>query len=119
MITKPLTALLRLTDQPFEMTTEALEAFELLKFKITQAPVLIVIDYKQAKLILPQPRTSDEGMIVTGVDSSWMGAGWSMYQLCKGQKRIALYSSCMFNEGKQNYVSPRRKCMGFLRLSRS
>lgn len=31
MITKPLTTLLRLTDAPFAMTTEALEAFELLK----------------------------------------------------------------------------------------
>lgn len=112
MIAKPLTNLLRLTDTPFEMTTEALEAFELLKHKITRTPVLIVIDYKQAKLILPQPQTSDEGMIVTGVDSAWMGAGWSMNQIRDSQKRIALYGSCTFNKREQNYGQPKTEVYG-------
>lgn len=115
LIAKPLTQLLRLTEAPFEFSIEALEAFELLKHKITRSPVLVKVDYKQAKLISPQPRETDEGMLVVGVDSAWMGAGWSMYQIRDRQKRISLYGSCTFNEREQNYGQPKTEVYGIFR----
>ncbi len=94
MIAKPLTVLLQATDGPFIVTIDAIQAQDELKHCISSPPILIKVDYAQAKSILPLPRDTNEGLLVVAIDSSWMGAGWALYQVREGQKRIALYGSC-------------------------
>jgi hypothetical protein len=115
LIAKPMTSLLRGTVDVFIFPTEAIEAFEELKHRITRAPVLIKIDYAAAKLLIPGPRTTDENLIVVGVDSSWIGAGWAVYQVRDGLKRPAIYGSCTFNEREQNYGQPKTEVYGVFR----
>ena len=118
LIAKPLTVLLRNPEESFEITTEAVEAFEELKLKISIAPVLIKLDYEAARAITPKPRASDEGLVVVGVDSSWAGAGWAVYQIRNGEKRPAIYGSCTFNETQQNYGQPKTEVYGVYRALR-
>lgn len=61
------------------------------------------------------PRNSDEGMLIVGVDSVWMGSGWTVYQIRDLQKRISLYGSCTFNEREQNYCQPKTEVYGIFR----
>ena len=68
------------------MTSEAIEAFEQLKYLMTTIPVLIKVDYELAKSIYPRPQKSDEGLLVVGVDSTWSGSGLTVSQLQEGQK---------------------------------
>ena len=118
LIAKPLTVLLRKSDEPFKLTIEAIEAFENLKHKISTAPVLIKLNYVAARAITPKPRSSDEGLVVVGVDSSWSGAGWAVYQICDGNKRPAIYGSCTFNAAQQNYGQPKTEVYGVYRALR-
>jgi len=64
LIAKPLTLLMKHSDHDFEFTAEAMEAIDHLKYMVATAPVLISIDYQQAKLINPlMPRKSNEGLV--------------------------------------------------------
>jgi hypothetical protein len=58
------------------------------------------------------PKPSDERLIVVGVDSSWKGAGWVMYQIWMAIKKPTLYSSCTFNATQQNYRQPKTEVFG-------
>ncbi|KAJ3736025.1 hypothetical protein DFJ43DRAFT_1221229 [Lentinula guzmanii] len=79
---------LKKLDVAFEFSTEAIEAFELLKHKISRSPVLVKLDYEMAKHILPGERSSDEGLMIVAVDSAWTGAGWALYQIQQGVKAV-------------------------------
>ena len=103
LIAKPLTVLLKKSDEPFELTIKAIEAFENLKHKISTTPVLIKLDYVAARAITLKPQSSDEGLVVVGVDLSWSGTGWVVYQIRDGNKHLAIYGSCTFNAAQQNY----------------
>ncbi|KAF7334396.1 Retrovirus-related Pol polyprotein from transposon 17.6 [Mycena venus] len=115
LIAKPLTLLLWDPTTEFVLTVEAIRAHEILKQQITSAPVLVRIDYSLAKLIKRPPRESDEGMIIVGVDSLWMGSGWAVYQIKDGQKHPAIYGSCTFSETEQNYGQPKTEVYGVFR----
>ncbi|KAK0183835.1 hypothetical protein F5146DRAFT_1007332 [Armillaria mellea] len=88
------------------------QAQDELKHCMATVPVLIKVDYKQAKLILPSPQTSDEGLLVVAIDSSWMEVGWALYQIRDSQKHISLYGSCMFNKTQQNYGQLKTEVFG-------
>jgi hypothetical protein len=115
LIAKPLTVLLRNPTTIFLITDEAIDAFEYLKKRMTRTPVLIRLDYILAKLIRRLPRESDNGLVVVGVDSSWMGAGWAVYQILNAEKHPTLYGSCTFNETEQNYGQPKTEVYGVFR----
>jgi predicted Zn-dependent protease len=115
MIAKLLTVLLRIVTVEFRITDEAIEAQESLKRKISSAPVLVRLDYDAAKLISHLPRVSDEGLMIVGIDSSWMGSGWVIYQITNGSKSPALYGSCTFNATEQNYGQPKTEVYGVFR----
>jgi hypothetical protein len=73
IIAKPLTVLLRVVTIEFQITDEAFQAQEILKQKITSAPVLVRLDYKAAKSITRLPRTSDNGLMIVGVAGAFPG----------------------------------------------
>ncbi len=79
------------------MTNTATEAFDALKVKLTTAPVLAWLDYDKAVLICPGQHESDSGLVILGVDSSWMGARWAIYQMYGEEKKITLFGSTTFN----------------------
>ncbi|PIL30703.1 hypothetical protein GSI_06871 [Ganoderma sinense ZZ0214-1] len=108
----PLTTLLSRPADEFAITPEVEEAVTELKRLLTSAPVLVRIDYEKATLITRPPRDSDDGMLVVGVDSSWMGAGWVLYQIVDGIKRVALYGSSTFTKPQQNYGQPKSEVFG-------
>ncbi len=93
------------------MSIEAIQAQEELKFRLSRAPVLAKIDYMMAKAI-HRKWDSDEGLIIVGVDSSWMGAGWAVYQVQENVKHPAIFGSCTFNECEQNYGQPKTEVYG-------
>ncbi len=108
----PLTALLSCSPEDFKVTAEVEDAVAELKRRLTTAPVLVRVNYTLATSISPPPRASDEGMIVVGIDSSWMGAGWVLYQIVDGLKRPALYGSSTFTKTQQNYGQPKSELFG-------
>ncbi len=108
----PLTALLSCSVDDFKITPEVIEAVDELKRCLTSAPVLVRVDYTLTTSISLPPRTSDNGMIVVGVDSSWMGAGWVLYQIVDGIKHPALYGSSTFTKAQQNYGQPKSEVFG-------
>uniref|UniRef100_A0A0W0FG47 Putative polyprotein n=1 Tax=Moniliophthora roreri TaxID=221103 RepID=A0A0W0FG47_MONRR len=119
LIAKPITLLLHKPDDAdtlFVFTGEAKEAMQELIHRVTTAPVLIWIDYEIAVKIQRFGRSTDEGLVVVGVDSLWKGAGWAVYQIRDGKKRPAIYGSCMFNEREQNYGQPKSELYGMLKL---
>ena len=100
LIAKPLTLLMKHSDHDFEFTDKAIEAIDCLKNMATTTPVLISIDYRQAKLINPLiPQTSDEGLVSVAVDTAALyRAGWVVYQTHEGEKKLAIYGSCTYND---------------------
>ena len=108
----PLTALLSCPPDEFCITRDVEEAIAELKKCLTSAPVLVRVDYDLATSITRPPRSSDDGMLVVGVDSSWMGAGWVLYQVVDGIKRPALYGSSTFTKTQQNYGQPKSEVFG-------
>lgn len=108
----PLTALLSCKPEDFKITAAVEDAVAELKHRLTTAPVLVRVDYTLATSIGPPPRSSDEGMIVVGVDSSWMGAGWVLYQIYENVKRPTLYGSSTFTAAQQNYGQPKSEVFG-------
>ncbi len=116
LIAKPMTILLRdIAEKDFLFTLEAVEAFEELKHLVSTAPVIITIDYAAAKLIVRQPRASDEGLVIVGVDGSWIGAGWAVYQIRDSKKRPAGFGSCTFSDREQNYGQPKTELYAVFR----
>jgi hypothetical protein len=53
--------------------------------------------------------------MIVGVDSSWKGAGWVIYQILKSEKRPTLYGSCTFSTTEQNYGQPKSEVYGVFR----
>jgi hypothetical protein len=110
-IAYPLTRLLR-ADTEWSFDIECMDAVNELKHRITTSPILIKINYPEATLISKPPRASDEGLVVVGVDSSWKGAGWVLYQIRLNIKRPTLYGSTIFNSTQQNYGQPKTEVFG-------
>lgn len=115
MIAKPLTALCRKTDLPFEFGPNQRNAMDKLKKLITQAPVLRKIDYSIAKLITPPPRESDDGLVILSVDSSLIGSGWILFQIFVQDKHPVLYGSCTYSATESRYSQPKAELFGVFR----
>jgi hypothetical protein len=115
IIVKPLTELTRIVTVVFKITEEAIHTQEVIKRLVTTAPILLCLDYKAVKLITPCPRASDEGLMIVGVDSSWKGASWVIYQMSKSEKCPTLYGSCTFSATEQNYGQPKSEVYGVFR----
>jgi len=115
LIAKPLTELTRASDAEFILTDEAKDAVDVLKKRLSSTPVLVKIDYQLARQVGLPPRTSDEGLIIVGVDGSYIGAGWAVYQVQEGVKRVAIYGGCTFSGAKQNYGQPKTEVYALYR----
>ncbi len=116
LVAKPITILLcDITEKDFMFPLAAVDAFEKLKTLVSTAPVIITIDYPAAKLITRKPRDSDEGLVIVGVDGSWMGAGWAVYQIRDSTKRPAGFGSCTFSAREQNYGQPKTELYSVFR----
>ena len=115
MIARPLTALTR-KDIVFAWSAEAQEAMNLLKHRITTAPVLRTIDYHKAKIISPPlHEVLLDGLVIVAVDSSVHGSGWILLQVCEGNKHPTLFGSCTFNEVEGRYSQPKLELYGVFR----
>jgi hypothetical protein len=112
LIAKPLTLLTRLSDKDFYFDDSARDALEKMKNLVSTAPVLVRVNYETAKLITPQPRISDEGLVIVAVDSCSNGAGWVVYQNVKNEKHPAFFGSCTFSEVESQYSQPKCELYG-------
>ena len=115
LIAKSLTMLCRKTDDTFEFGEECRSAMDKLKELVTSAPVLKVIDYETARRVIPQPRDTDHGLVVLGVDSSIHGSGWILSQYFEIDKHPVLYGSCTFNRTESKYSQPKVELYGVFR----
>ena len=108
-ITAPLTMLMAKMENPeFIWTTEAQEAMEHLKLLTAMAPPLTVINYEAAyKIIQQEFRTSDKGLVILAIDSSYIGAGWIVSQICNNQELPILFGSTTFNPRESKYSQPK------------
>ncbi|KAF7371577.1 Retrovirus-related Pol polyprotein from transposon 17.6 [Mycena venus] len=117
-IAKPLTLLLRSTENHFVFNDAARAAQEELKRAVTSAPVLVTVDYELARLLHPRPRTSDHGLITVAVDSSIHGSGWVVFQILLAEsleKKPAIFGSCTFNAVESRYSQPKVELYGVFR----
>ena len=115
LIAKPLTILTKQMNLEFYFDDAAREAFEKLKELVTEAPVLVRLNYDTAKLITALPRSSDEGLVAVAVDSCSNGAGWVVYQNVEGEKHPVIYGSCTFSETESRYSQPKCELFGVFR----
>ena len=117
LIAKPLTSLLRGPETDFAFTEEARQAMETLKRLVTEAPVLISIDYQLAANVSPHaPWESDHGLLVTAVDALKYGASWVVFQIIVANKKPAVFGSCTYNEMESQYSQPKCELYGLFRV---
>lgn len=117
LIAKPLTSLLRATDDcDFIFDEQARSAMQKLKDLVTSSPVLIAIDYDAAKKIDQFPRTSDHGLVVVVVDSSIHGSSWVVYQYVETDKKPSIFGSCTYNDTESRYSQPKAELYGVFRV---
>jgi hypothetical protein len=115
-IALPLTMLTRHSTEIFNWSTEANEAFERLKFLASTAPPLIKINFELAlKIIRPEMRTSDLGLVTIAVDSSIIGAGWILSQITEKGELPVLFGSVTFKEHEGRYSQPKLELYGLYR----
>lgn len=115
LIAKPLTALTRSSNLDFEFGENEREAFETLKQRISEAPVLTAVDYEAAKHVTLLPRVNDDGLLIVAVDSCKNGSGWIILQYHGKEKKPALFGSCTFSETESNYSQPKAELYGVFR----
>lgn len=115
IIVRPLTRLTR-KSVDFAWTNDAQEAMDLIKQRVTTAPVLKPIDYQLARAISPHDgRPSNHGIVIVAVDSSKYGAGWVLYQMRETDKHPALFGSCTFSATESRYSQPKLELYGVFR----
>ncbi|XP_043064105.1 uncharacterized protein LOC122320095 [Drosophila ficusphila] len=95
-IARPLHQLTK-ARRPFTWSTEAQDAFGLLKVKLTTSPVLT----------FPDP----DGLFILDTDASNHGAGAVLSQCQEGQERVLEYYSKTFNAAERNYCVTRRELL--------
>ena len=90
-IAQPLTALTR-KDIPFQWTKECSEAFEQLKQKLLEPPVL------------SHPRFDEHSQFVLQTDASFQGLGFVLSQIQDGNERAIAYASRALKPAERNYT---------------
>jgi hypothetical protein len=87
--------------------TEQQEAMEILKNKLTAAPILCKLHYDPLE---------GWGMVVLAVDASLDGWGGTLGQYDdKGRKRVARYESGTWNDAERRYDATKRECRGLVK----
>jgi hypothetical protein len=114
LIAKPLTELLRASEQGFAWSERAQEAMDHLKNAVTSAPVLCVIDYPLALTFKPN-YSETHGLVCLAVDSCIYGSGWILSQIIHGFSHPALYASCTFSAPVSKYSQPKCELYGLFR----
>lgn len=115
LIAKPLTLLTRGLESEFYFGEEELLAMDTIKKSMTSAPVLIVIEYEDARNHSRISKGDLNGLIVLGVDSCKNGAGWILQQYRGNEKKPALFGSCTFNATESRYSQPKCELYGLFR----
>lgn len=95
-IAAPITDLLKKSDR-FMWTAEAQGAFELLKDRMTSAPVLVHPDFSQRFFIQ--------------CDACLTGVGGVLYQLVNGEEHPIAFMSRKLNAAQQNYNVSELECL--------
>ncbi|KAL4154312.1 hypothetical protein QTP88_000195 [Uroleucon formosanum] len=98
---KPLTALLN-KDVPFEWSTECQRAFEMLKQKLVQAPVLQYPDFERPFILT--------------TDASQFAIGSILSQGTPGQDRPIAYASRTLNKAEQAYSTTDKELLSIVWL---
>ena len=96
----------KLTEKktPFQWTGECQQAFEVLKQKLTTAPVLVYPD-------LTKP-------FILDTDACDRGIGAVLSQMHDGQERVVAYGSRAFSKSKRNYATTRKELLAVVYLTR-
>lgn len=118
LVAKPLTMLTRGTDKEFYFGDDEAQAMENIKALMTTAPVLIVIEYDDARRhskIDSFLKEDLHGLVVVGVDSCKNGAGWILQQYRGKEKKSTLFGSCTFNNTESRYSQPKCELYGLFR----
>lgn len=95
-IAAPITDLLKKSER-FRWTTEAQQAFETLKERMTSAPVLVHPDFGQRFYIQ--------------CDACMTGVGGVLYQLIDGEEHPIAFMSRKLNAAQQNYSVSELECL--------
>jgi hypothetical protein len=104
---RPLVKLTR-KDAPLEWLDEQQESFDDLKACITQAPILVPIDYRSGR------------MIILSVDTSYIAVGFILSQVgADGKVHPARYGSIPMNEREARYSQPKLELYGLFRALRA
>lgn len=118
LIAKPLTMLTRGSDKEFYFSEDESSAMESIKELVTTAPVLIVIEYEEARRHskINYGKEGDlNGLVVVSVDLCKNGAGWILQQFRGSEKKPALFGSCTFSETESRYSQPKCELYGLFR----
>jgi hypothetical protein len=99
-IARPLNDLTK-KDQKFEWTKECQEAFDCLKKKITEEPVLIIPDHSKPFQIEYDASKVATGAVLTRLDSN-------------GDQDLCAFISKTFSSTKQKYEIYDRKLLGII-----
>lgn len=121
LIAKPLTLLIRKTDNPddsFVFTQDGQRAMDALKKLISSPPVLRPIDYNTARYVSRHSVRQSNGEVTVAVDSSMYGAGFILYQQNEIERHPALFGSCTFNQVESRYSQPKLELYGVFRAVR-
>ena len=102
-ISKPLSRLME-KDRPFVWTAECQEAFDTLKNRLIEAP------------ILAYPR--HEGRFVLDTDASGMGIGAVLSQVQGEQERVIAYASRGLSKSERNYSVTKRELLAVVTYCR-
>lgn len=113
LIARPLTELTRITMHDFEFGERQMEAFDTLKQRITQTPVLVKIDYDKASMVSRADLANDaNGLVIAAVDSCKFGAGWVLYQIHNTMRKPAIFGSRTFSAVESRYSQPKAELYG-------
>lgn len=95
-ITEPLTSLLK-KRKKWEWPVKAQVAFDTLKKRLTEAPILTCPDFSKP--------------FVIQTDASNVGLGAVLLQLDSNEERVIAYASRSLNQAEKNYSTTERECL--------
>ncbi|KAH8238756.1 hypothetical protein KR032_001286, partial [Drosophila birchii] len=98
-IVEPMTSLLK-KGKKWDWTPRQDQAFQELKTRLTEAPVLVSPDFEQ-KFVLQ-------------TDASEYGIGAVLTQTTDGQERVVAYASRRLNSAERNYSVTKKECLAIV-----
>ncbi len=104
-IATPLNKLLSKTE--FRWSKEAQEAFDALKLRLTNSPVLAFPDC-----------SSEAGVFILDTDASNHAMGAVLSQVTDGEERVVAYASKAFSKSEKNYCTTKKELLAVVHFAR-